>query len=162
MKTFIKRIFLFLILLIGLQIKTCSVIAGEGLSNVTFKANIPPEFETNIMVNLYYVNGTNVNFSLTKNNNYESTLTLEKGNYELDFVSFYGDFNNEFAHNFNNTLIVTEEYQDIEFEVFENTVQSNKSDNKNRIMNDGQITIIRIVGIGIGIFLVIGFLKKVF
>ena len=159
MKKLFSVIALFIFFISSTNLKV--VMAEEDItSSVTFIANVPDGFSANIMINLYCSNNTNINFSLSKQNGYEYTVFMNKGNYSLDFVSIYNDINNEYTHNLNQTLIVNEQFQTIEFNILENKVAKTDSNIKNSV-NMSELTIEKIIGICLGVIMVARFLKKI-
>lgn len=159
MKKLFSVIALFIFFISSTNLKV--VMAEEDItSSVTFIANVPDGFSSNIMINLYCSNNTNINFSLSKQNGYEYTVFMNKGNYSLDFVSIYNDINNEYTHNLNQTLIVNEQFQTIEFNILENKVAKTDSNIKNSV-NMSELTIEKIIGICLGMIMVARFLKKI-
>lgn len=159
MKKLFSVIALFIFFISSTNLKV--VMAEEDItSSVTFIANVPDGFSANIMINLYCSNNTNINFSLSKQNGYEYTVFMNKGNYSLDFVNIYNDINNEYTHNLNQTLIVNEQFQTIEFNILENKVAKTDSNIKNSV-NMSELTIEKIIGICLGMIMVARFLKKI-
>ena len=159
MKKLFSVIALFIFFISSTNLKV--VVAEEDItSSVTFIANVPDGFSSNIMINLYCSNNTNINFSLSKQNGYEYTVFMNKGNYSLDFVNIYNDMNNEYTHNLNQTLIVNEQFQTIEFNILENKVAKTDSNIENSV-NMSKLTIEKVIGICLGMIMVVRFLKKI-